>query len=296
MLAVQPVPCAESLLRAQTASRAEFLPRVGPAPRSEPTSRAQTISSHQSLVHAQSVVQAQPRASAPKMAAAQTRAVSLASVSSAIERNVARVGAALRGRWQLARIGVVIGVTIVLVALASVAHRGTQQQKQAPKTGAVLATNTPRATVPLASASAPRSALRSASSSASELASATRSAPAPQSASASASAPASALASASASPSLSTSAAAPGPAAATLPPIAPTPAPVSEPVNNPVRFKNPFDSSEVFEFPPGTTTAEARQAVASILLERGRERRAQLRSVSGSDPRRASTRVRRGSL
>ncbi len=40
----------------------------------------------------------------------------------------------------------------------------------------------------------------------------------------------------------------------------------------PVRFQNPFDPSEVFEFPPGTSEAAARQAVADLLLARGRER------------------------
>jgi hypothetical protein len=40
-----------------------------------------------------------------------------------------------------------------------------------------------------------------------------------------------------------------------------------------VRFKNPFDASEVFEFPPGTSVAEARQSVAEVLLERARDRR-----------------------
>jgi hypothetical protein len=35
-----------------------------------------------------------------------------------------------------------------------------------------------------------------------------------------------------------------------------------------VRFANPFDSDEVFEFPPGTTTDEAREAVAAVLMER----------------------------
>jgi hypothetical protein len=49
--------------------------------------------------------------------------------------------------------------------------------------------------------------------------------------------------------------------------------------NLPTRFANPFDASEVFEFPPGTTEDAARESVAEILLERARERRAQLSSV-----------------
>jgi hypothetical protein len=44
------------------------------------------------------------------------------------------------------------------------------------------------------------------------------------------------------------------------------------PVGPPVRFKNPFDASEVFEFPPGTSKAEARRAVAELLVQRARDR------------------------
>jgi len=42
----------------------------------------------------------------------------------------------------------------------------------------------------------------------------------------------------------------------------------------PVRIKNPFDKREVFEFPPGTPKAQAREAVAKLLMERAMERRA----------------------
>jgi hypothetical protein len=42
--------------------------------------------------------------------------------------------------------------------------------------------------------------------------------------------------------------------------------------SSPVRFKNPFDASEIFEFPPGTSEAEARQSVAELLLQRARDR------------------------
>ena len=38
------------------------------------------------------------------------------------------------------------------------------------------------------------------------------------------------------------------------------------------RFSNPFDASEVFEFPPGTSDEQARQSVAAILLQRARDR------------------------
>jgi hypothetical protein len=41
----------------------------------------------------------------------------------------------------------------------------------------------------------------------------------------------------------------------------------------PLRFANPFDPSEVFEFPAGTSEDVARQQVADTLLQRARERR-----------------------
>ena len=58
-------------------------------------------------------------------------------------------------------------------------------------------------------------------------------------------------------------------------PISAPPAatPPAEPQKPPVRFRNPFDASEVFEFPPGTSATEARQSVAKLLLQRARERR-----------------------
>jgi hypothetical protein len=40
----------------------------------------------------------------------------------------------------------------------------------------------------------------------------------------------------------------------------------------PVLFANPFDANEVFEFPAGTSEAEARDAVAEILMERAMQR------------------------
>ncbi len=53
------------------------------------------------------------------------------------------------------------------------------------------------------------------------------------------------------------------------------PAASSETPLHPLRLRNPFDKSETFEFPPGTTTAEARQSVAELLLQRARDRRSQ---------------------
>jgi hypothetical protein len=55
-----------------------------------------------------------------------------------------------------------------------------------------------------------------------------------------------------------------------LPP--PPPAVPAAVPDGPVLYKNPFDRSEVLEFPPGTTQDEARDAVAALLLERARGR------------------------
>ena len=40
----------------------------------------------------------------------------------------------------------------------------------------------------------------------------------------------------------------------------------------PVRVANPFDTTEVFEFPAGTTDAESREKVAALLVHRAQER------------------------
>lgn len=37
---------------------------------------------------------------------------------------------------------------------------------------------------------------------------------------------------------------------------------------SPVTFRNPFDRTEVFTFPPGTTVAQARAQVADLLFKR----------------------------
>ena len=67
--------------------------------------------------------------------------------------------------------------------------------------------------------------------------------------------------------------------------LAATPAAQAAPAatsGHPVTFVNPFDSSEVFEFPPGTTQSEARDSVAEILLKRARSRLAD--SAEASSP------------
>ena len=42
--------------------------------------------------------------------------------------------------------------------------------------------------------------------------------------------------------------------------------------SEPMLIKNPFDRTEAFEFPPGTSKAEAREAVAKLLMERAQDR------------------------
>jgi hypothetical protein len=59
---------------------------------------------------------------------------------------------------------------------------------------------------------------------------------------------------------------------ASTPQPPPTPVEPPAPAAAPVLFKNPFDHSEVFEFPPGTTQDEARDTVAKLLLDRAQGR------------------------
>ena len=48
-------------------------------------------------------------------------------------------------------------------------------------------------------------------------------------------------------------------------------------LDEPVRVANPFDASEIFEFPAGTSEADAHEAIAGFLMER-----AARRGVSGT--------------
>ena len=57
------------------------------------------------------------------------------------------------------------------------------------------------------------------------------------------------------------------------------------PIGPIVRIRNPFDRHEVFEFPAGTSKAEARDAVAKLLMDRALERHALL---SANTPKRLS--------
>jgi hypothetical protein len=58
-------------------------------------------------------------------------------------------------------------------------------------------------------------------------------------------------------------------------PVVPPPAVPAETQGPPVQVRNPFDTSEVFEFPAATTKTQAREAVAELLLQRARDRRSQ---------------------
>jgi len=68
----------------------------------------------------------------------------------------------------------------------------------------------------------------------------------------------------------------------------------ADPQQPPVRFTNPFDASEVFEFPPGTSETEARQAVAELLRQRARDRWTQAAPVKHRDDGRVAAGRRRG--
>lgn len=61
---------------------------------------------------------------------------------------------------------------------------------------------------------------------------------------------------------------------AAVPPVAIVnpPAVTAHPENPAVQVVNPFDRTEVFEFPAGTSADESREKVAQILLQRARER------------------------
>jgi hypothetical protein len=50
------------------------------------------------------------------------------------------------------------------------------------------------------------------------------------------------------------------------------PAVQAGPAGEPLRVANPFDATEVFEFPAGTSEADAHEAVAGFLLERATRR------------------------
>jgi hypothetical protein len=71
-------------------------------------------------------------------------------------------------------------------------------------------------------------------------------------------------------------AALPPPPPAAVPVLVPPPSvqPAELPPPEPVVLVNPFDATEKFTFPPGTSKADARDQMASLLLQRAVERRA----------------------
>ena len=52
--------------------------------------------------------------------------------------------------------------------------------------------------------------------------------------------------------------------------------------------KNPFDRTEVFEFPAGTSKAASREKVAALLLQRARARRTQWSATKPAENLRAA--------
>jgi hypothetical protein len=75
-------------------------------------------------------------------------------------------------------------------------------------------------------------------------------------------------------------------ATAEVPVLASKPTPALPPAESPqrVRFTNPFDAAEVFEFPPGTSDTEAHDAVADWLLQRASDRRPLIAKLQVSRP------------
>jgi hypothetical protein len=61
-------------------------------------------------------------------------------------------------------------------------------------------------------------------------------------------------------------------AAAVRPTAVVHPGPVAAPQATPVQVVNPFDKTEVFQFPAGTSADESREKVAQILLQRAHDR------------------------
>ena len=57
--------------------------------------------------------------------------------------------------------------------------------------------------------------------------------------------------------------------------VVPQPASMTSSAKPAIRVINPFDATEVFEFPAGTSNDEGREKVAQILLQRAHERQSQ---------------------
>jgi hypothetical protein len=88
-------------------------------------------------------------------------------------------------------------------------------------------------------------------------------------------------------------AALPPPPPAVVPASVPPPSvpPAELPPPEPVVLVNPFDPTETFTFPPGTSKADARDQMATLLLQRAAERRADLPRARklAAEPRTPST-------
>ena len=91
----------------------------------------------------------------------------------------------------------------------------------------------------------------------------------------------------------------PPPAVAPAPEPAPPPVQVAEsPPPEPVVLVNPFDKTEKFTFPPGTSKADAREQMAALLLQRAAERgvnRPRARSKLAAKPHAPKTAPKTGS-
>jgi hypothetical protein len=83
----------------------------------------------------------------------------------------------------------------------------------------------------------------------------------------------------------------PPPAVAAAPELPPPTPAVEAPPPEPVVLVNPFDATEKFTFPPGTSKADAREQMAELLLQRAVERRAHVPRARklASEPRKSST-------
>jgi len=85
----------------------------------------------------------------------------------------------------------------------------------------------------------------------------------------------------------------PGELVVSLPPPPPLPVELASlaPPEPQVVLTNPFDPTEKFTFPPGTSRAEAREQMANLLLQRAAERganRPRARSKMAAEPRKPS--------
>lgn len=88
----------------------------------------------------------------------------------------------------------------------------------------------------------------------------------------------------------------PATAAARPPVVIHGPALIADSSQPAVRVTNPFDATEVFEFPTGTSDTESRDKVANILFQRARKRQRQWEHIKPAAALRAASLYRRGKL